>query len=1320
MKIKTKILLALLLSSLSIFVAFSFVAYKYDQKKYVELTKQQLIAVANIQKHRLEQFQDSKKIMLNMIATRTQLRKSFNQYLKTNNDEDKLMVKKIIVDALGGMNQIIEIKVTNLEGKVLIATHEELENKYVPNFPKSIEQLQVLKVGVAIKRKDDDLLLRSRVPLFLNDKLIGTVYVNSTIKELAEITSDYTGLGKTGETQVGRRLYDQAIFLAPLRFEDNYEELKTSFLRLDRPIIKSINGETKFYEDVVDYRGVHVFAATNHVEELGWGIVVKIDKAEVFGNLEEGRGELYLMLSFIIPLILIITILISRSLSKPIIDLTGVVNNFSNGNYNVKADESVNNEIGLLSKAFNQMTSDLISSSTRLTEAQKITNMGSWEFDLENEKLIWSDEVYEIFEVDKATYETTYNSFLNFIHKDDVNLVNKQYKDSIKNSTKYNVIHRIITRNGNLKYLEESAVHKVDENGKVIKTYGAVRDITNDKIKEKELKNQIEITDKNIIISTTDIHGNIISASEAFCKISGYTIEELRGKNHRIVRHPDMAKELYDDLWNKLKNEQVWRGEIKNRKKDGSYYWVDATISPIYSIEEKLVGYTAIRKDITKEKEIEEAQRIAKMGNWALDIDSGKVTFSKEMYTIYDLDCDTFINRDKFINFVQAKDIDNVVNTLNTSIENHSESFELEFDINTKSGERKSIFSKAEIEYDSKQKPLKVLGIALDISERKKIEMQFQSAKIEAEQAAIAKGEFVANMSHEIRTPMNAILGFTDLALRSPNISDDVKTHLLKSKSSASGLLSIINDILDFSKIESQKLTIENIGFNLKNLLLEIVEVMEVNSVKKGISLYLNLEDLNDCYMGDPHRLKQVLINILGNAIKFTEKGSVTLKVYAKRRVVVFDVIDTGIGMSEEQVKTIFEPFVQADTSTVRKFGGTGLGTVISKQLVNLMHGNIDVESKFGRGTTFSIYIPLEETTCTVDCLYHNEKTEILLESKRLFNILLAEDNELNAELVMLNLGEELGHKITWTKTGIEVLEEYKRNQDKYDLILMDIHMPELDGIEATKKIREFEIDNNKHISIIALTASVTKEEQNKTLASGMDGFALKPLVLVDLINEMERIVPKNLGKENIKIIKNITSMQSRLEPMKDVVNVKKALSIWRNEDKYIDALLRFKDSHEDTVEKIKASIEINDWAKAEIIAHTIKGLSLGFDTLHEVSENIHLQIKNRSINMDYKPLENALKEIIDSINKLEIKQKDEVYTKIDKTLLLNKTEKLIELLDSGECDDDLFEEVIINLKELISKEESIRISTAIEDFDYALGVELLNNLIKKIDEEIK
>ncbi len=1325
MKITTKIVFALTISSMILFGVFSFIAFKYDKEKYVSLTQQHLVAVSNIQTHRLKQYLDSKNDILKMVASSSQLVTLTEQQLKNPNNLRLDQITQILVDTQNRLQSIVEIKITDLNGKVITSTNNSRYlGHQVENFPTQREQLLVTKLSADIKLSEaNQLIMKSRTPLFYNEQLIGTLYVNTTLDTLKDIATDYAGLGDTGETVIASKTLSGGIYLIPLRFDKDAATKRkianNSSNNFAVPMVKALSGENKFIDGALDYRGKAVYSVTDYIPSVEWGIVVKIDKEEVEENLRKNQDELYLLLSFIMPIILLVALLIARSLSRPILKLTQVVESFKEGDLEIKADESDQNEIGLLGKAFNKMTHDLVSSKTRLIEAQKITKMGSWEYDPYADYFSWSDEMYEIFEVDKQSFDGSFKKFLTFIHPEDRELLKNVRDKSLEERSQFKVTHKILLPNSQIKIIEATGVHKLDQNYEVIKTFGAVRDITEEKINEKKLKDHLVLANKHIIMSSTDTYGKITYASEAFCAISGYTIDELLGKNHRLIRHPDMPSSIYEEMWTNLSQQIPWTGEIKNRKKDGGYYWVVATISPTYDFTNKLSGYMAIRKDITDEKKIEKGQQIAKMGSWELEISTGDIKCSKEMYHLYDTDIRSHVNKDYFLQLIEPKDIEKVQNSLYKAI-NNQELFKVEFDIETLAGNKKSIFAEAEVEFDSNGHALKIIGIVLDITERKIMENKLQFAKIEAEQAAIAKGEFVANMSHEIRTPMNSILGFTDLALKSQNLPKDVFDYLSKSKSSAKGLLTIINDILDFSKIESNKLTLELICFNIKKILVEVVELLEVNATHKGINLVLKIDDLEDCYTGDPYRIRQILINIVGNAIKFTEKGEVTLEVFSNNKMVYFNVIDTGIGMTPDQLQTIFQPFVQADSSTVRRFGGTGLGTVITKQLVTLMNGTIEVESEAGVGSTFKIKIPLQSTSCDTACIY-DDHTMNTIESRRLFHILVAEDNILNAELVKLNLGNELGHTIKWVQNGLEALEEYRKDPKKYDLILMDIHMPKMDGIEATQKIREIEKQTKNHIAIIALTASVTKEEQDETIKYGMDGFALKPLVLNDLINEMERVVPKELGVKNFKILKNeVEPTCDLLEPLRKIANVDQALKMWLNERSYLEVLKQFSTIHKGDVALFKNALQSNNIGEAKRIVHTFKGLSLGLEKLRDISEAIENEIKRDNLQIDTTPLENELHRIFEVVDTIVIEnKKNSNLEPLNIQELHSDINKLTQMLENGECDDDLFEKVIINGEKFRSKETITKIKYAVDSFNYEKAIELFSDLLLELETKI-
>ncbi|KPA12642.1 multi-sensor hybrid histidine kinase, partial [Candidatus Magnetomorum sp. HK-1] len=334
-----------------------------------------------------------------------------------------------------------------------------------------------------------------------------------------------------------------------------------------------------------------------------------------------------------------------------------------------------------------------------------------------------------------------------------------------------------------------------------------------------------------------------------------------------------------------------------------------------------------------------------------------------------------------------------------------------------------------------------------------------KKAREEAEEANRAKSQFLANMSHEIRTPMNSVIGFLSLVLDDPIISERQRKYLSSAHNSSEKLLELLNDILDLSKLESGKLELENIPFDLHEMIRDTVQMLDLSAQKKNLYLSSDIDNALPHYiMGDPGKLRQILVNLTGNAIKFTEKGEVSICVALAEQedMIHFSVSDTGIGIPSERLDTIFDPFTQADASTTRKFGGTGLGTTISKQIAELMGGKIWAESIEGKGSTFHFTAHLKATQKKPVREIGNDfisldDNESLSKFQRCFKVLLAEDIEENIILAKIRL-EEKGHTIIVAKDGRQALEMFQKNE--LDLILMDVHMPQMNGLEATKKIR--------------------------------------------------------------------------------------------------------------------------------------------------------------------------------------------------------------------------------------------------------------------------
>jgi PAS domain S-box-containing protein len=640
-------------------------------------------------------------------------------------------------------------------------------------------------------------------------------------------------------------------------------------------------------------------------------------------------------------------------------------------------------------KKLEEKTFDLIKEKAKLSLAQKLAHIGSWEWNINHNTLIWSEELYEIYGLKPEEFNNTSEEFLEKVHVEDRKFTKEIIESAYMTLEPFNFYHRIVRPDNEVRMIHAIGNVTKDENGNASTMYGTGQDVT-EQIHEEELEKLATAATKSfnsVIIANKK--GEIEWVNDSFTRLSGYTLQEIKQGERALFKIINDIISQREKKSNKNNGKKIPASyERECFTKGGKRYWVISTITPVLDENGEIERIIIIDTDITQRKHIEEE-------------------------------------------LVRTNSI---------------------------------------------------------------------------------KEQFLANMSHEIRTPMNAIVGFTDLLLKT-DPTPEQKQYIDAVKTSGRNLIVIINDILDFSKIGSGKITFEQIEFDLRHLISTLTELMLPKSMEKNIRISTKIDRrVPSQLVGDPTRLNQILLNLVGNAIKFTEKGGVTIVAdfvsENKENIQLrFSVIDTGIGIPQNKQAYIFEGFTQATNDTNRKYGGTGLGLTIVKQLVELQGGTIAVQSRVDSGSRFILNFKFKKTLPenVVPGKLFNKKIE--LPNVERLNVLLVEDNTLN-QILAKKVLTNWNWNVDVADNGLIAVQKVKNHM--YDIILMDIQMPEMDGYETTQYIRERTSLDKRNIPIIAITAHAISGEAEKCYMVGMNDYLSKPFDEKILYEKIITAVKKN------------------------------------------------------------------------------------------------------------------------------------------------------------------------------------------------------------------
>jgi PAS domain S-box-containing protein len=844
---------------------------------------------------------------------------------------------------------------------------------------------------------------------------------------------------------------------------------------------------------------------------------------------------------------------------------------------------------------------------------------GGWEYDCQRRTLTISAEYKAMLGYADHECPNEYTGWTHYLPSDEAEVVLAAWQAYQQGQTNiFSCEHRLLMRDGRTKWvLNRALVTKRDAAGEPLLITGINTDITTSKqveaalsVSALRLSTTIASLHRGILL--LDENQRIVLTNNSFCRVFGLQTspEEMIGLSHlqvvEMIKH-NFEKEggIIPYIEEKIRRQQPrFNGLVTLRNgrviqhafvpvRDG-----ETDIGHLWKFEDITERHNAEQVLKRQEEKYRNIIENMQLGLVEMDLDH-RVLYANQSYCqMVGYAAHELLGQYLHPLIIRPEHMPALRERVIERDRGITGSYELE--VRTKQGEAKWLFIGAAPLFDEAKQPVGTIGINLDITHQKALEQSLREAKQQAEDSARAKELFLANMSHEIRTPMNAIMGMSQLLAKTP-LASKQSNYLHAITTSAQNLLVIINDILDLSKLDAGKMMIEQVGFNVSRLCAQVEKTLLYKAEEKGLRFETRIDPLiPDVLLGDPYRITQVLLNLASNSIKFTPKGSVTIECevagYVNGRVIVaFTVADTGVGIDPSYLDDIFQEFSQEDSSITRKFGGTGLGLSICRSLAQLMGGEIHIESEKNKGTVshFSLFLPVG----TVNDLPQRKSMATELGRHPDFQgkqVLLVEDNEYNRLLAKTFLANA-GLNVTEAENGAEAVEKVK--SQTFDLILMDVQMPVMDGFEATKLLRE---QLRLTTPIIALTASAINGEKQKCLAAGMNDYLTKPFYEEELLMLVhDWVLGAHSTSESGEVSTVSTSMPVPGAPTVALYKLDMLLDTARGNQKFVAMMIQtFINGTYAALRDLSHALEIGNTAALQSIAHKLR------------PSLVHLQIK--------------------------------------------------------------------------------------------------------------